>query len=52
MVQTLEALASPGVTRARVVGVDVAVALAREALPTGLLWVAMVTRGTLVTAEP
>lgn len=52
VVQAFEAFASPGVTWLGVLGVDVAAALAREALPTWLLWVAIVTWGTQVTAWP
>lgn len=52
VIQALEALAGPGVTRLWILGVNVAIALARSALPFGLLWVAIVTRGTLFTTEP
>lgn len=52
VVQAPEALAGSGVTRLWVQAVNVAVALAWQALATGLLRVAIVTRGTLVTAGP
>lgn len=52
VVQALEAFAGPAVTRLGVLGLDVAVAPARETLPVGLLGVAIVTGGTLVTAGP
>lgn len=52
VVQALETLASPGVTWLRVFGVDVAVALTRQALAAGLFRVAIVTRCTQVTAGP
>lgn len=52
VVQALEALAGPGVAGLGVLGVNVAIALARQALPTWLLRVSIVTRGTPVTAGP
>lgn len=52
VVQALEALTSSGVTWPGILRINVVVALARQTLPTGLLWVAVVTRGTLVTTRP
>lgn len=52
VVQALETLSRSGVTRLRVLSVDVAVAAARQTLAAELIWVAIVTRGTPVTAGP
>lgn len=50
VVQALQALTSPGITGLGILGVNVPIALAWEALPSRLLWVAIVARGTLVAA--
>lgn len=52
MVQALETLSRSGVTRLGVLGVDVAVAAARQTLAARLIRVAIVTRGAPVTAGP
>lgn len=52
VVQALETLSRSGVTRLWVLGVDVAIAAARQTLAAELIWVAIVTRGALVTAGP
>lgn len=51
VVQALEALACPGVTRLGILHVDIAVAAARLTLATGLVRVAVVTGGTAVAAS-
>lgn len=51
VVQALEALAGSGVARVRVLGVNVAIALTRQTLPTCLLGVTIVTRCAQVTAR-
>lgn len=51
VVQALEALACPGVTRLGILHVDVAVAAARLTLAAGLVWVAIVSGGAVVAAS-
>lgn len=51
VVQALEALACPGVTRLGILHVDVAVAAARLTLAARLVRVAVITGGTAVAAS-